>query len=79
MDILDLTISQLHEGFKKKQFTSVEVTKAYLENIKKRDKEIGAYLSVDQEGALNQAQEADKLIQTHIFHNPSSMELIHLN
>ena len=55
MDLLNLTITQLHNGFIKKQFTSVEVTKAYLAQIKKTDKEIGAYLSVTEELALEQA------------------------
>ena len=60
MDILDLTIKQLHEGFKKKQFTSVDVTKAYLDNIKKSDGKIGAYLAVTEKLALGQAEKADK-------------------
>lgn len=62
MEILDLTIVQLHEGFKKKQFSSVEVTKAYLDQIAKNDKEIDAYLSVTEDLALRQAEEADKII-----------------
>jgi len=60
MDLLDLTITQLHEGFKKKQFTSVQVTKAYLDHIHKKDKEINAYLSVTEKLALDQAEKADK-------------------
>lgn len=63
-DLLNLTIVQLHEGFKKKQFTSVEVTKAYLAQIKKTDGEIGAYLNVTEELALKQAEAADKIIST---------------
>ncbi len=62
MNLLDLTITQLHDGFKKKQFTSVEVTKAYLEQIKKTDDKIGAYLAVTEKLALEQAIEADKII-----------------
>ena len=62
MDLLNLTITQLHNGFIKKQFTSVEVTKAYLAQIKKIDKEIGAYLSVTEELALEQAEKADRII-----------------
>lgn len=61
-DLLNLTITQLHEGFKKKQFTSLQVTKAYLDNIKKTDGKIGAYLSVTENLALEQAEEADKRI-----------------
>ncbi len=62
MELLGLTIKELHEGFVKKQFTSVEVTKAYLEQIKKTDDTIGAYLSVTEELALKQAQAADKIM-----------------
>ena len=64
MDLTGLTITQLHEGFKKKQFTSVEVTKAYLANIKKTDGQIGAYLTVTEKLALGQAEAADKIISS---------------
>ncbi len=64
MNLLDLTITQLHEGFKKKQFTSTEVTRAYLEHIKKTDKNIDAYLTVTEALALEQAEKADKIIAT---------------
>ncbi len=62
MDILDLTIVQLHEGFKKKQFTSVEVTKEYLGQIKKTDSKIHAFLTVTENLALEQAKKADEII-----------------
>jgi aspartyl-tRNA(Asn)/glutamyl-tRNA(Gln) amidotransferase subunit A len=64
MDLTRLTITELHEGFKKKQFTSVEVTKAYLDKIKKTDGTIGAYLSVTEKLALEQAEQADKIIMS---------------
>jgi aspartyl-tRNA(Asn)/glutamyl-tRNA(Gln) amidotransferase subunit A len=60
MDLLDLTITQLHEGFKKREFTSVEVTKAYLDNIRTKEKEIDAYLAVTEKLALEQAAAADE-------------------
>ena len=63
-DLTVLTIKELHEGFKKKQFTSMEVTKAYLDAIEKKDSKIGAYLSVDNEGAMEQAMAADKIMAT---------------
>lgn len=62
MNLIDLTIRELHEGFVKKQFSSVEVTKAYLDQIKKTDNEIGAYLSITEDLALEQAEKADKKI-----------------
>ncbi len=64
MNLIDLTITQLHEGFKKKQFTSMEVTRAYLEQIKKTDPQIGSYLAVTEELALSQAEAADKIMAT---------------
>ena len=38
MDFSELTIKELHSGLKKKYFSSVELTKAYLSEIKKNDK-----------------------------------------
>ena len=62
MDLTDLTIKQLHDGFLRKQFSSIEVTEAYLDQIKKKDAKIGAYLSVTEELALEQAKKADAII-----------------
>jgi len=64
MDLTTLTIRQCHEGLKKGDFTSVDLTKAYLENIKKLDKEINAFISVDEQGALAQAAQADKKVSS---------------
>ena len=38
VDLTKLTIKQAHDGLKNKEFTSVDLTKAYLEKIKKEDK-----------------------------------------
>ena len=62
MDLKDLTITQIHKGLKSKEFSSVEITKNYLKEIKKQDKEINAYLSTTEDLALSQAGEADKKI-----------------
>ncbi|MBM3206105.1 MAG: Asp-tRNA(Asn)/Glu-tRNA(Gln) amidotransferase subunit GatA [Candidatus Staskawiczbacteria bacterium] len=59
MQLLDLTIRQIHEGLKSKKFTSQEITKAYIEQIKKNDGIIGAYLSLTEDLALEQAKKAD--------------------
>jgi len=67
MDLTELTIRQAHEGLKQKKFTSVDLTKAYLEKIEKEDKEINAYLLVDKEGALEQAKKADEKIKSGDF------------
>src|SRR3989339_510890 len=60
MDLANLTIKQSHEGLKKKEFSSVELTRSYLKNIKKLDKELNAFLNVTEDLAIGQAEEADK-------------------
>ena len=65
MDLTELTIKQAHEGLKKGEFTSVDLTSAYLEKIKKSD--LNAFLSVTEELALAQAEEADKKIASGDF------------
>ena len=63
-DLLNLTIAQLHQGFKDKKFISTEATRAYLDQIKKTDEKIGAYLTVTEELALKQAKKADEIISS---------------
>jgi len=63
-ELLDLTISQLHEGLRDKKFSSVEVTKTYLSEIEKKDPAVEAYLAVTKDRALEQAEAADKIIAT---------------
>ena len=67
VDLTKLTIKQAHDGLKNKEFSSVDLTKAYLANIKKSDKDLNAFLSVDEKFALKQAEEADKKIGSGDF------------
>ncbi len=62
MDLTELTITQAHEGLKKKEFSSVDLTKAYLEQIRKTDKELNTYLSITENSALSEAEAVDKKI-----------------
>lgn len=66
-DLTKLTIRECHEGLKRGDFTSVDLTKAYLENIKKFNKDINAFLLVDEKGALEQAEMADEKIKKGDF------------
>jgi aspartyl-tRNA(Asn)/glutamyl-tRNA(Gln) amidotransferase subunit A len=59
MDVSSLTICQAAQGLAAKSFSSVELTRALLEEIGRRDGALKAYLSVDAEGALRQAEGAD--------------------
>src|SRR4030042_100429 len=63
MKIQDLTIAQAHQGLVNKEFSSVELCKAYLDKIREKDKEIFAFLSVNEEIALKQAEEVDDIIK----------------
>ncbi|MBI4993010.1 MAG: Asp-tRNA(Asn)/Glu-tRNA(Gln) amidotransferase subunit GatA [Candidatus Magasanikbacteria bacterium] len=58
-----LTIKQAHEGLKKKEFSSVELTRACLKRIKERNKDINAFISVFEKEALEEANKADEMIK----------------
>lgn len=62
MELNKLTIAEAAEGLRAKKFTSVELTKACLARIKKRNKEINAFITVCEESALEEAAAADKML-----------------
>ncbi|MBI5220426.1 MAG: Asp-tRNA(Asn)/Glu-tRNA(Gln) amidotransferase subunit GatA [Candidatus Liptonbacteria bacterium] len=57
--IKDLTITKFRDGLRRKEFSALEITRAYLQEIERRNPELNAYLTVDSEGALRQAEEVD--------------------
>jgi aspartyl-tRNA(Asn)/glutamyl-tRNA(Gln) amidotransferase subunit A len=56
------TIKELAAGLRSGEFTSVELTRAFLDRIKKFDGELNSFISLCEEQALAQAAEADKRI-----------------
>jgi aspartyl-tRNA(Asn)/glutamyl-tRNA(Gln) amidotransferase subunit A len=62
--MFEQTIAELSAALRAGEFTSVELTQAYLERIKQLDGELNSYITVDAEGALAAAAEADKRIQS---------------
>ena len=64
MELTDLTITKAHQGLIKKEFSALELCKAYLEKIKEKDKEIFAFLTVIEDLALSQAKKVDDMIST---------------
>ncbi len=64
MNLENLTILQAHKKLKNKETSSVELTKAVLDRIKKTDNKINAFITVTEKEALKQAEEADKRIKT---------------
>ncbi|MDO8435786.1 MAG: Asp-tRNA(Asn)/Glu-tRNA(Gln) amidotransferase subunit GatA, partial [bacterium] len=62
MKLTELTITKVHEGLKNKEFSALELCKAYLGKIKEKDKKISAFLNVLEDSALSQAKQIDDLI-----------------
>jgi len=60
MELHDLTITNTKEKFKKKEFSSLELTKAYLERINILEPKLSAFLTVTKEKALEMAEKSDK-------------------
>lgn len=55
-----MTIREIRKKFLKKEISPVELTKNYLEKIKKENKKIGAFLTITENLALSQAKEAQE-------------------
>lgn len=62
MDIQQLTITSALKGLYAKDFSSVDITKACLAQIKKHDTSLNAFITVTESEALQAAEEADKKI-----------------
>lgn len=62
MNLNQLTLKEAREGMKEKKFSSVELTKACIRQIKQVEPNINAFVTVTEKHALNDAQKADSLI-----------------
>ena len=62
MELTKLTITQAHEGLKKKEFSALELCRAYLDKIEKEDKKIQAFLTISKDLAISQAKKVDEII-----------------
>ncbi|HHW45440.1 MAG TPA: Asp-tRNA(Asn)/Glu-tRNA(Gln) amidotransferase subunit GatA [Clostridiales bacterium] len=62
MGIEKYTVKELSEKLQNKEISSVEVTRAFLDRIKKYDPIINSYITVCEERALEAAEEADRRI-----------------
>jgi len=58
----DKTIAELADGLKKKEFSSVELTQAFLARIRRYDSQLNCFVTVTEEQALEQAKAADAAI-----------------
>jgi aspartyl-tRNA(Asn)/glutamyl-tRNA(Gln) amidotransferase subunit A len=62
MNLNELSIVKAAEGLANKHFSSVELTTACLRAIKKKDKTLNAFITVTEEEAMKEAEQADTLI-----------------
>lgn len=62
MNLHTLTIAKAQELLAKKEISSVELTRAFLDRIDKYDNTISAFITVDPDLALKQAEQADRVI-----------------
>ncbi|MDB4940365.1 MAG: glutamyl-tRNA(Gln) amidotransferase, subunit [Candidatus Doudnabacteria bacterium] len=60
--LANLELSELQDKLRKKEISSVELTKYFLERIKKHNESLNAFLTVTEDLALAQAVEADKIL-----------------
>ncbi len=59
-----LSLSELRKLLDSKQISSVELTRYFLDRIKKYDKELNSFITVCEEEGLRQAQDADDFINS---------------
>jgi aspartyl-tRNA(Asn)/glutamyl-tRNA(Gln) amidotransferase subunit A len=64
MELGELTIKGVHQGLIRKDFSTLELTKYFLERIENFDKKICSYLTVTGDLALSQAKAIDVLISS---------------
>ena len=64
MELTNLTIAQVYQALIKKEFSALELCQAYLDKIKKEDKKVSAFLTINEDFALSQAKKIDDIIST---------------
>lgn len=60
MDVTELTVHELKQKLEKKELTSEEITKAYVDRIEKKEKDVQAFITTLTEEATNQAKIIDE-------------------
>src|SRR5271165_2966433 len=60
MNLTDLTLTEALTGLRTRQFSSVDLTQAYLDRIHAIDPQLHAYLLVTDKQALQMARQADE-------------------
>ncbi len=68
IDITNLSISDLHNGYKAKQFSVTEIVKSFAERIERYNPSLNAFITVTWEDALERAHELDNAEITNPLH-----------
>lgn len=68
--MLNKSISSLAKSLRNREFSAVELTKFFLARIEKFDKELNTFITLTKEHALEQAEQADKLLLDTSNTNP---------
>ena len=65
MEITELTVHELKEKLASKEITIPEITKAYINRIQEKEKDIGAFVTVLEENAMNKAKEIEEKVNNN--------------
>lgn len=68
MDVANLTITDILEGYKSKKFSVSDVVSSYLERIEKIDPTLNSFITVSKEEAIKKAHEMDSQIDAISTH-----------
>ena len=63
MEFTKLTIPEIHKEFHTKKTTALELVQRAIEVIEKKEKNLGAFISLDIEAALKAAEKVDERIE----------------
>ena len=62
MNITELTVHELQEKIKNKELTTTEITKAYIDRINEKEKDVQAFVTTLTEDAKNEAEDIENKI-----------------
>ena len=63
MDITELTVHELQEKLKSKELTIPQITKAYIDKINEKEKDVQAFITILSEEAEKQAEELQNKVE----------------
>ena len=64
MEITQLTVHELKEKLSNKELTISEITKAYIDRINEKEKDIGAFVTVLEENSMKKAKDIEKKVNS---------------